>query len=187
VIPDDALLKINVRTFDEEVRGRVLASIERIVNAEASAAGAPKLPEISYGEHFALTTNDRSRRYASRTRFASTSGPARSTSSRTRCRSARTSGRSAASGASRRSSGRSTAPTPTSTGQSAPSRASAGSPQLGTTVCAGPWPASARDRGGGVLDALRDPAGTAALGRPRTWPPRRRCRVGRRGVARRRT
>jgi amidohydrolase len=58
VIPDDALLKINVRTFDEEVRKRVLASIERIVNAEASAAGAPKPPEISYGEHFALTTND---------------------------------------------------------------------------------------------------------------------------------
>jgi amidohydrolase len=58
VIPDDALLKINVRTFDEEVRKRVLASIERIVGAEASAAGAPKPPEISYGEHFALTTND---------------------------------------------------------------------------------------------------------------------------------
>ena len=58
VIPDDALLRVNVRTFDEEVRKRVLASIERIVNAEASAAGAPKPPEISYGEHFALTTND---------------------------------------------------------------------------------------------------------------------------------
>jgi amidohydrolase len=58
VIPDDALLRVNVRTFDEEVRKRVLGSIERIVNAEASAAGAPKPPEISYGEHFALTTND---------------------------------------------------------------------------------------------------------------------------------
>jgi amidohydrolase len=58
VIPDDALLKVNVRTFDEEVRKRVLASIERIANAGASAAGAPKPPEISYGEHFALTTND---------------------------------------------------------------------------------------------------------------------------------
>ncbi len=58
VIPDDALLKINVRTFDEAVRARVLASIERIVNAEASASGAPKSPEITYGEHFALTKND---------------------------------------------------------------------------------------------------------------------------------
>ncbi len=44
VIPDDALLRVNVRTFDEEVRKRVLGSIERIVNAEASAAGAPKPP-----------------------------------------------------------------------------------------------------------------------------------------------
>jgi len=58
VIPDDALLRINVRTFDKTVRTRVLASIERIVNAEASAAGAPKPPEITYGEHFALTRND---------------------------------------------------------------------------------------------------------------------------------
>jgi twitching motility protein PilT len=33
VIPDEALIKLNVRTFDEGVRKRVLASIERIVNA----------------------------------------------------------------------------------------------------------------------------------------------------------
>jgi hippurate hydrolase len=58
VIPDDALLKINVRTFDDKVRARVLAAIERIVNAEATASGAPKPPEISYFDHFALTTND---------------------------------------------------------------------------------------------------------------------------------
>jgi amidohydrolase len=58
VIPDDALLKINVRTFDKTVRTRVLAAIERIVNAEASASGAPTPPEISYLEHFALTVNE---------------------------------------------------------------------------------------------------------------------------------
>jgi amidohydrolase len=58
VIPDDALLRINVRTFDDKVRARVLGSIERIVNAEAAASGAPKPPEISYFDHFALTTND---------------------------------------------------------------------------------------------------------------------------------
>jgi amidohydrolase len=58
VIPDDALLKINVRSFDDVVRTRVLAAIERIVNAEATAAGAPKPPEITYGEHFAITIND---------------------------------------------------------------------------------------------------------------------------------
>ena len=58
VIPDEAVLKINVRTFDETVRTRVLASIERIAKAEAMAAGAPKPLEISYFDHFALTVND---------------------------------------------------------------------------------------------------------------------------------
>jgi amidohydrolase len=58
VIPDEALLKVNVRTFDDEVRTRVLASIERIVKAEASASGAPKEPEFTYFDHFPLTVND---------------------------------------------------------------------------------------------------------------------------------
>jgi amidohydrolase len=58
VIPDDALLKLNVRTFDEAVRTRVLAAIERIVNAEAAASGAPKPPQITYTEHYPLTVND---------------------------------------------------------------------------------------------------------------------------------
>src|ERR1700726_2280190 len=40
VIPDDAIIKLNVRTFDAGVRTRVLAAIERIVNAEAAASGA---------------------------------------------------------------------------------------------------------------------------------------------------
>ena len=38
VIPDEAVIKLNVRTFDEGVRTRVLAAITRIVNAEAAAA-----------------------------------------------------------------------------------------------------------------------------------------------------
>jgi amidohydrolase len=58
VIPDDALLKINVRSFDPKVRTRVLAAIERIINAEASASGAPTPPEITYYDHFALTVNN---------------------------------------------------------------------------------------------------------------------------------
>ena len=41
VIPDEAIIKLNVRTFDAGVRTRVLAAIERIVNAEAAASGAP--------------------------------------------------------------------------------------------------------------------------------------------------
>jgi metal-dependent amidase/aminoacylase/carboxypeptidase family protein len=47
VIPDDAIIKLNVRTFDAGVRTRVLSAIERIVNAEAAASGAPRKPEIT--------------------------------------------------------------------------------------------------------------------------------------------
>jgi amidohydrolase len=58
VIPDDALLKINVRSFDEGVRRRILDAITRIVTAEAQASGAPKPPQITTTEHYPLTTND---------------------------------------------------------------------------------------------------------------------------------
>jgi amidohydrolase len=58
VIPDEAIIKLNVRTFDDSVRKRVLAAIERIANAEAAAAGAPKPPEITSLDHYSLVTND---------------------------------------------------------------------------------------------------------------------------------
>ena len=58
VIPGDALLEINVRSFDGEVRRRVLDAIERIVKAEADASGAPRPPEITTTERYPLTTND---------------------------------------------------------------------------------------------------------------------------------
>jgi hippurate hydrolase len=58
VIPDEALLKLNVRTFDEQVRARVLDAIKRIVKAEATASGAPRPPEITMTEHYPLTVND---------------------------------------------------------------------------------------------------------------------------------
>jgi len=58
VIPDEALLKLNVRTFDEHVRTRVLAAIERIVKAEAAASGAPKPPEIVPLDRYWLVKND---------------------------------------------------------------------------------------------------------------------------------
>lgn len=58
VIPDEAVIKLNIRTYDEDVRQRVLAAIERIVNAEAAAAGAPKPPEITRLYRYPLGTND---------------------------------------------------------------------------------------------------------------------------------
>jgi metal-dependent amidase/aminoacylase/carboxypeptidase family protein len=58
VIPDMAVIKLNVRTFDEGVRKHVLAAIERIVNAEAEASGAPKTPEIVRLDRYPLVKND---------------------------------------------------------------------------------------------------------------------------------
>jgi amidohydrolase len=66
VIPDEAIIKLNVRTFDAGVRKRVLAAIERIANAEAAASGAPRPPEITAIDHYPLNVNnqDAARRVA---------------------------------------------------------------------------------------------------------------------------
>jgi amidohydrolase len=58
VIPGEAVIKLNVRTFDEGVRTRVLAAITRIANAEATASGAPKPPEITPMDRYSLVSND---------------------------------------------------------------------------------------------------------------------------------
>ncbi|HET7248317.1 MAG TPA: M20 family metallopeptidase [Gemmatimonadales bacterium] len=58
VIPDTATIKLNVRTFDETVRKRVLGAIERIVNAEATASGATRPPEITPLDRYPLLMND---------------------------------------------------------------------------------------------------------------------------------
>ena len=59
VIPDEAVIKLNVRTFDEGVRMRVLDAIERIANAEAAASGAPRMPEITPLDRYPLNVNDK--------------------------------------------------------------------------------------------------------------------------------
>lgn len=58
VIPGEAIIKLNVRTFDEGVRTRVLAAIKRIAEAEAAASGAPKPPEITPLDRYSLVSND---------------------------------------------------------------------------------------------------------------------------------
>lgn len=58
VIPDEAVIKLNVRTFDEGVGAHVLDAIKRIVEAEAQASGAPKPPEITPLDRYQLVRND---------------------------------------------------------------------------------------------------------------------------------
>jgi len=58
VIPDDATIKLNVRTFDDGVRTRVLDAITRIVNAESEASGAPRPPEFTTLDRYRMVQND---------------------------------------------------------------------------------------------------------------------------------
>ena len=61
IIPDEALLRLNIRTFDEQVRETVLSSIKRIINAEAAASGAPKPPAFTVARRFSAHHQRRSR------------------------------------------------------------------------------------------------------------------------------
>jgi hippurate hydrolase len=58
IIPEEAILKVNVRTYNRKIREQVLESIKRIVNAEASASGATTPPEFTTINHFAIVQND---------------------------------------------------------------------------------------------------------------------------------
>jgi hippurate hydrolase len=58
VIPDDAELQINMRTFDPRVRDRVVGAVRRIIMAEAAASGADRDPDIEVIETFPVMTND---------------------------------------------------------------------------------------------------------------------------------
>ncbi len=60
IIPDEVNLQLTVRTYKEEVRKRVLASIERIVKGVAATAGIPedRAPVIKIAEGTGSTYND---------------------------------------------------------------------------------------------------------------------------------
>ncbi len=58
IIPDEAILKVNIRTYNKETREHVLAAVHRIVTAEAAAAGAEVAPEITTINHFSIVHND---------------------------------------------------------------------------------------------------------------------------------
>jgi hippurate hydrolase len=58
IIPAEAELKLTVRSFSAPVRERVLAAIERIVQAEAIASGAAQLPEIEHVGGYPVLKND---------------------------------------------------------------------------------------------------------------------------------
>lgn len=58
VIPDRAVLQLNIRTYGEQTRTTVLDAIRRIVTAECMASGCPREPEFEMFGRFPLTDND---------------------------------------------------------------------------------------------------------------------------------
>ena len=58
IIPDHAVLQLNVRAYSQQTRQRMLAAIQRIVRAECQATGSPADPGFQTLGSFPLTDND---------------------------------------------------------------------------------------------------------------------------------
>jgi hippurate hydrolase len=58
VISDRAVLQLNIRTYSEETRTRMLGAVRRIVIAECRASNSPKEPQFELFDRFPLTHND---------------------------------------------------------------------------------------------------------------------------------
>jgi len=58
IIPDEVRLGLSVRSYTADVRKHLLSAIERVVRAEAVAAGAPKPPLVQDVESTAAVYND---------------------------------------------------------------------------------------------------------------------------------
>ena len=58
VIGDRAVLELNMRSYSEQTRTRMLDAIRRIITAECQASGSPKEAEFEVLDHFPVTDND---------------------------------------------------------------------------------------------------------------------------------
>ncbi|MDA8208445.1 MAG: amidohydrolase [Actinomycetota bacterium] len=58
VIPDHAVIELNIRTYSPRTRSAVLAAIRRIVDGECQASGSPQPATYELFDQFPLTNND---------------------------------------------------------------------------------------------------------------------------------
>lgn len=58
IIPPSARMEVSIRTYEDRVRARVLAAIERIAKGEAAAAGSPREPDVAHVEAVDAVYND---------------------------------------------------------------------------------------------------------------------------------
>ncbi|MBK0402499.1 amidohydrolase [Adhaeribacter sp. BT258] len=58
IIPEDATLKLNIRTFNTGVKDQIISAVKRICCAECVASNAPRDPEFTELDSYPLTEND---------------------------------------------------------------------------------------------------------------------------------
>lgn len=58
IIPEHAVIELNLRSYDEDTRQALLAGVRRIVLAECQASGSPQEPEFEHLNRFPITDND---------------------------------------------------------------------------------------------------------------------------------
>jgi amidohydrolase len=75
VIPGEAELQLNIRSYDTGVRQRILDAVERIVRGVAVTSGAPQEPTITEIERFPVVVNDAAALSRTLEAFAAWLGP----------------------------------------------------------------------------------------------------------------
>jgi hippurate hydrolase len=58
IIPDRAVIELNIRAYSERTRTQLIDAIERVVKGECIASGSPRDPEFEVYDQYPLTSND---------------------------------------------------------------------------------------------------------------------------------
>ena len=58
IIPDHAVIELNIRAYDEGTRALLIDAIKRVVRGECVASGSPRDPEFELYDEYPLTSND---------------------------------------------------------------------------------------------------------------------------------
>jgi amidohydrolase len=58
IIPDRAVIELNIRAYTQSTRSSVIDAIKRVVNGECLASGSPREPDFEIYDEYPLTSND---------------------------------------------------------------------------------------------------------------------------------
>lgn len=58
IVPDSAVIQLNMRTYSPKIRQRMQEAVRRIVLAECQASGSPRDPDFEVFDSFPVTDND---------------------------------------------------------------------------------------------------------------------------------